>query len=70
MLPISTSGTSVNTYFCDGLWSSSSTVGYAQVGGSAINNEQVGAFATNLGGAASSSAWSICAGLSCKPLAA
>ena len=68
-LPVNASGSS-STYEADGMWYNNSQVNYAFVGGNWGSDLLVGPFYAYLSNAASSSASSIGAALSCKPLAA
>ena len=68
-LPVTASGSS-STYEADGMWYNNSQVDYAFVGGYWTSGLLVGPFYADLGPAASVSASSRGAALSCKPLAA
>lgn len=68
MLPVDSSG-SATTYYCDQVYTSTSGVRFAYVGGYSINGSHCGAFYVNLYGAASSTTWNIGASPSCKPTA-
>ncbi len=66
LVPSADSGGSSSTYFCDGLWSNSSLVGFARFGGSPYDGLLVGAFALAVDIAVSHSNWPYGVALSYK----
>lgn len=60
---------SASTYLCDALWFNNLQLNYARVGSPASDGNRAGAFGLSLHGDNLVNAWSICAALSCKPLA-
>jgi len=66
IFPHVVSGSS-STFECDGMWFNNGQINYALVGGDCYYGVLVGAFASNLSTAPSSSGWYFGASLSCKP---
>jgi hypothetical protein len=56
-VPTGDSGGSTSTYYCDGLWSNSTVVGFARFGSNPNNGLLVGVWALNVNDAVSNSNW-------------
>lgn len=64
-----TGGANETTYYCDAVWTGTTTVTYALFGSSSSNGWACGAFACILSYAVSAAHWAFGAALSCKPSA-